>query len=152
MRGVPFSFVRVDRAGNMSKRQSATGFHFSSSGGTCPLWNVYETFANPGKILVQIAQMPDGRNYMWVARTVERRASRYGQPGKTFAIGLGCELRHAHRLVYSEGLDLSGDDRARRSARAAGCASATTARSGRSPRWAGRWTSTNTAARCRRIW
>jgi predicted transcriptional regulator/transcriptional regulator with XRE-family HTH domain len=109
MRGVPLSFVRVDRAGNMSKRQSATGFHFSSSGGTCPLWNVYETFANPGKILVQIAQMPDGRDYMWVARTVERRAARYGQPGKTFAIGLGCELRHAHRLVYSEGLDLSGD-------------------------------------------
>ncbi|HNM84775.1 MAG TPA: short-chain fatty acyl-CoA regulator family protein, partial [Mycobacterium sp.] len=56
MRGVPLSFVRVDRAGNMSKRQSATGFHFSSSGGTCPLWNVYETFANPGKISVQIAQ------------------------------------------------------------------------------------------------
>jgi predicted transcriptional regulator/transcriptional regulator with XRE-family HTH domain len=108
MRGVPFSFVRVDRAGNMSKRQSATGFHFSSTGGTCPLWNVYETFANPGKILVQIAQMPDGRNYMWVARTVERRAARYGQPGKTFAIGLGCELRHAGRLVYSQGLDLSG--------------------------------------------
>ena len=76
MRGVPFSFIRVDRAGNMSKRQSATGFHFSSSGGTCPLWNVYETFANPGKRLVQIAQMPDGRSYMWVARTVDRRASR----------------------------------------------------------------------------
>lgn len=109
MRGVPFSFVRVDRAGNMSKRQSATGFHFSSAGGTCPLWNVYETFANPGKILVQIAQMPDGRSYMWVARTVERRASRYGQSGKTFAIGLGCEVRHANRLVYSRGLDLSSD-------------------------------------------
>lgn len=109
MRGVPFSFVRVDRAGNMSKRQSATGFHFSASGGTCPLWNVYETFATPGKISVQIAQMPDGRNYLWVARTVELRAARYGQPGKTFAIGLGCELRHAHRLVYSEGLDLSED-------------------------------------------
>lgn len=109
MRGVPLSFVRVDRAGNMSKRQSATGFHFSSAGGTCPLWNVYETFANPGKILVQIAQMPDGRHYMWVARTVERRAARYGQPGKTFAIGLGCELRHAHRLIYSEGLDLSSE-------------------------------------------
>ena len=107
MRGVPFSFVRVDRAGNMSKRQSATGFHFSSSGGTCPLWNVYETFGNPGKILVQIAEMPDGRRYMWVARTVERRASRWGQPDKTFAIGLGCELRHAQRLVYSEGLDLA---------------------------------------------
>ena len=121
MRGVPFSFVRVDRAGNMSKRQSATGFHFSSSGGTCPLWNVYETFANPGKILVQLAEMPDGRSYLWVARTVERRASRYGQPGKTFAIGLGCELRHATRLVYSEGLDLSGDPSARATPIGAGC-------------------------------
>lgn len=121
MRGVPFSFVRVDKAGNMSKRQSATGFHFSSSGGTCPLWNVYETFAHPGKILVQIAQMPDGRNYLWVARTVERRAARYGQPGKTFAIGLGCELRHAHRLVYSEGLDLSGDPNVAATPIGAGC-------------------------------
>ena len=83
-------------------------FHFSSSGGTCPLWNVYDV-RQPGKILVQIAQMPDGRNYMWVARTIERRASRYGQPGKTFAIGLGCEIRHANRLVYSGGLDLSSD-------------------------------------------
>ena len=121
MRGVPFSFVRVDRAGNMSKRQSATGFHFSSSGGTCPLWNVYETFANPGKILVQVAQMPDGRQYMWVARTVERRASSYGQPGKTFAIGLGCELRHAQRLVYSEGLDLTGDPNVTATPIGAGC-------------------------------
>src|ERR1044072_7171990 len=101
MRGVPFSFVRVDRAGNMSKRQSATGFHFSSSGGTCPLWNVYETFASPGKIGVQIAEMPDGRAYLWVARTVERRAHRYGQPGKTLAIGVGSGVRHAQGLVYS---------------------------------------------------
>ncbi|MDG3009976.1 XRE family transcriptional regulator [Rhodococcus sp. D2-41] len=108
LRGVPFSFVRVDRAGNMSKRQSATGFHFSSSGGTCPLWNVYETFGSPGKILRQIAQMPDGRAYLWVARTVTRRPARFGQPGKTFAIGLGCELRHAGRLIYGDGLDLTG--------------------------------------------
>ncbi|ROZ89301.1 acetate metabolism transcriptional regulator RamB [Gordonia sp. OPL2] len=106
LRGIPFSFVRVDRAGNMSKRQSATGFHFSSSGGTCPLWNVYETFASPGKILTQIAEMPDGRDYFWVARTVERRAARFGQPGKTFAIGLGCELRHAARVIYSDGLEI----------------------------------------------
>lgn len=106
LRGVPFSFVRVDRAGNMSKRQSATGFHFSSSGGTCPLWNVYETFAYPGKIMTQIAQMPDGRKYLWIARTVERRATHYGQPGKTFAIGLGCEIRHASAVIYADGFDL----------------------------------------------
>ncbi|GLU48748.1 short-chain fatty acyl-CoA regulator family protein [Nocardiopsis ansamitocini] len=107
LRGVPFSFVRVDRAGNMSKRQSATGFHFSRSGGTCPLWNVYAAFAAPGVVQTQIAQMPDGRSYFWVARTVGRNHGGYGAAGKTFAVGLGCELRHAHRLVYSTGLDLA---------------------------------------------
>jgi len=105
-RGVPFIFVRVDRAGNVSKRQSATDFHFSRIGGSCPLWNVYEAFAHPGAIQTQLAQMPDGRSYLWVARTVSRHLGGYGTPAKTFAIGLGCDLRHAHRLVYADGLDL----------------------------------------------
>lgn len=106
LRGIPFTFVRVDRAGNMSKRQSATGFHFTHSGGTCPLWNVYETFTNPGTIMRQLAQMPDGRNYLWVARTVRHHRGRYGEPGKLFAIGLGCEARHAERTIYADGLNL----------------------------------------------
>lgn len=105
-RGVPFSFVRVDRAGNMSKRQSATGFPFSRSGGTCPLWNVYEAFSSPDRVMTQVAAMPDGQRYLWIARTVSRHYGGYGQPGKTFAIGLGCEVRHAGRLVYSAGMDL----------------------------------------------
>lgn len=104
-RGVPFFFVRVDRAGNISKRQSATDFHFSRVGGTCPLWNVYEAFAQPGRILTQLARMPDDRTYLWIARTVSSGSS-FGKPDKTFAIGLGCDVRHAERLVYSKGLDL----------------------------------------------
>ena len=104
--GVPFFFIRVDRAGNISKRQSATDFHFSRVGGACPLWNVYEAFAQPGRILTQIAQMPDGRTYLWLARTVNYAAGAYGEPAKMFAIGLGCDLRHAERLVYSKGLNL----------------------------------------------
>ncbi|NNN32047.1 DUF2083 domain-containing protein [Streptomyces sp. S3(2020)] len=107
LRGVPFSFVRVDRAGNLSKRQSASGFHFSRAGGTCPLWNVYEAFAAPGRIHVQIAEMPDGQRYLWTARAVTRHRGGWGEPGRTYAIGLGCEIRHAHRLVYSDGLDLA---------------------------------------------
>jgi len=106
-RGVPFFFVRVDRAGNISKRQSATDFHFSRVGGTCPLWNVYEAFAHPGRIVTQMAAMPDGRTYLWIARTVDHSRSGYGTPGKTFAIGLGCDLRHAGKLVYARGLDLA---------------------------------------------
>lgn len=105
-RGVPFFFIRVDRAGNISKRQSATDFHFSRVGGTCPLWNVYEAFAQPGKVLRQVAQMPDGRTYLWVARTVGSGNAAYKVPGKSFAVALGCDIRHASRLVYARGLDL----------------------------------------------
>ncbi|MBP7454169.1 MAG: DUF2083 domain-containing protein [Ottowia sp.] len=104
--GVPFFFVRVDRAGNISKRQSATHFHFSRAGGTCPLWNVYEAFAQPGRILPQLAQMPDGRCYLWIARTVTSRQGGYGAPQRDFSVGLGCDIRHAARLVYAKGLDL----------------------------------------------
>jgi XRE family transcriptional regulator, fatty acid utilization regulator len=111
-RGVPFSFVRVDRAGNMSKRQSATGFPFSRSGGTCPLWNVYEAFSAPGRVMTQVAAMPDGQRYLWIARTVTRQHGGFRAPGKMFAIGLGCEIGHANRLVYSAGRDLYATDAA----------------------------------------
>jgi predicted transcriptional regulator len=101
-----------DRAGNISKRQSATDFHFSRTGGTCPLWSVYEAFAQPGKILTQLARMPDGRIYLWVARSVTHRRGGYGTPARTFSIGLGCDLRHASRLVYAKGLNLNDLDAA----------------------------------------
>jgi predicted transcriptional regulator/transcriptional regulator with XRE-family HTH domain len=104
--GVPFFFIRVDRAGNISKRQSATHFHFSKIGGTCPLWNVYEAFSQPGKILPQLARMPDGRAYLWIARTVSVGQGGYGAPGKTFSVALGCDIRHAQRTVYARGMDL----------------------------------------------
>jgi len=106
-RGVPFFFIRVDRAGNISKRQSATDFHFSRIGGSCPLWNVHAAFAQPGETLTQVARMPDGRTYLWVARTVARGHGGHGTPRKVFAVALGCDLRHADRLVYSDGLDLT---------------------------------------------
>ncbi|MFT3721242.1 short-chain fatty acyl-CoA regulator family protein [Pseudorhodoferax sp.] len=110
--GVPFFFVRVDRAGNISKRQSATHFHFSRTGGTCPLWNVYEAFGQPERILPQLARMPDGRTYLWIARTVSHGPRRYGALRRTFSIGLGCDIRHAPRLVYAKGLDLGDPDAA----------------------------------------
>lgn len=82
VRGVPFSFVRVDRAGNMSKRQSATGLSTFSSAGRepAPLWNVYETFAHPGKDLgadradARRAQLHVGGTYGRAARAPVRPA------------------------------------------------------------------------------
>lgn len=113
-RGVPFFFIRVDRAGNISKRQSATDFHFSRIGGSCPLWNVYEAFARPGAILRQVAQMPDGRSYLWIAHMVQSGRGGFGAPVKTFSVALGCDLVHAGRLVYARGLDLHDPETATR--------------------------------------
>jgi predicted transcriptional regulator/DNA-binding XRE family transcriptional regulator len=107
--GLPFFFMRADRAGNVSKRQSAADFHFSRVGGTCPLWIVYEAFSQPQRILTQMARMPDGRCYFWVARQVISGPPGFGSAQQTFAIGLGCDLQHARRLIYSRGLDLNPD-------------------------------------------
>jgi hypothetical protein len=97
----------VDRAGNVSKRHSAADFHFSRVGGTCPLWIVYEAFSQPERVLTQVATMPDGRSYFWIAKQVVSGPIGYGRPQKTFAVSLGCDLRHAHRIVYSRGLNLT---------------------------------------------
>lgn len=111
-RGVPFFLVRTDRAGNISKRQSATAFHFSRVGGSCPLWVVHDAFTTPGRIRTQVAVMPDGRRYLWLARTTDESARGYLAPRRDFAIGLGCDIGYADRLVYSHGLPIDDPDAA----------------------------------------
>lgn len=106
-RGIPFIFVRTDSAGNISKRQSATAFHFSRVGGNCPLWVVHNAFARPGEFLTQVASMPDGRSYFWIARTTETAPVSHLSLRRRFAVGLGCDLEHAEKLVYSAGVDLA---------------------------------------------
>ncbi|WP_307783621.1 short-chain fatty acyl-CoA regulator family protein [Streptomyces spinoverrucosus] len=63
-------------------------------------------FSAPGRILTQVAEMPDGKRYFWVARTITRGGFGHHAPRAEFAVALGCELRHAHRLVYAEGIAL----------------------------------------------
>ncbi len=104
--GVPFFFIRIDPAGNISKRLSAAGFHFARFGGACPRWNVHEAFRNPGKTVTQIVEMPDKTSYFSIARTVDGIHKGYNAPQSQLAIGLGCEISHARRLVYSDGYDL----------------------------------------------
>lgn len=106
-RGVPFYLVRVDRAGNISKRQSATAFHFARHGGACPLWHVHDAFSRPGELVTQVAEMPDGTRFFGIARSTERGGGDWRAPRKSFAIGLGCELSHARELVYADELNLA---------------------------------------------
>ncbi|MCX7322458.1 MAG: short-chain fatty acyl-CoA regulator family protein [Hyphomicrobiales bacterium] len=105
-RGVPFFMLRVDNAGNVSKRFSSGTFPFSKFGGTCPLWNVHSSFDTPDRLLQQVIELPDGSRYFSIAQMLRRSPAPHPHPQPRFAIGLGCEIRHASKLVYSAGLDL----------------------------------------------
>ena len=105
-RGIPFFFVRVDRAGNISKRFSAGRFPFSRFGGTCPLWNIHAAFETPERIQTQVIRMPEGASYFSIARTTTRAGGQHGAPAQRLAIGLGCDVAYAPRLIYADGIDL----------------------------------------------
>ncbi len=106
-KGIPFFFVRVDQAGTITKRHSATTLQFARYGGACPLWNVHQAFELPGQFLRQLAETPDGARYFCLARDVSKSGGAYNVPTRRYAIGLGCEVKHAPALVYADHMDLS---------------------------------------------
>ena len=107
-KGLPFFFVRVDQAGTITKRHSATRLQFARYGGACPLWNVHRAFETPGQFLRQLAETPDGARYLCLAREISSPVGgpSFRAPVRRFAIALGCEIGHASEVVYSDGLDL----------------------------------------------
>ena len=109
-KGIPFFFVRVDQAGTITKRHSATRLQFARFGGACPLWNVHRAFETPGRFLRQLAETPDGVRYLCLARDVSKPGGSFHAPIRRYAIGLGCEVRHAEAMVYADGMDLASAD------------------------------------------
>ncbi|SEN33523.1 hypothetical protein SAMN04488077_11584 [Roseovarius tolerans] len=106
-KGIPFFFVRVDQAGTITKRHSATRLQFARFGGACPLWNVHRAFETPGRFLRQLAETPDGVRYISLACDVSKPGGSFGAPVRRFAIALGCEVKHAGDLVYADDLDVT---------------------------------------------
>lgn len=107
-RGVPFFLMRLDCAGNISKRLAAGPFPFSRYGGACPRWNIHQAFQSPGRTITQVIRTPDGAQYFTFSRTLERGLRGFGDGVYAEqAIGLGCELKYADRLIYARGIDLN---------------------------------------------
>jgi predicted transcriptional regulator/transcriptional regulator with XRE-family HTH domain len=104
-KGIPFFMLRIDPAGNVSKRYAGERFPFSRFGGTCPRWNLHAAFQAAGQVVTQVIETPDGHRYFTVARTIERPIKTELSPG-LLAIGLGCSIEHAHKLHCAEGIDL----------------------------------------------
>lgn len=102
---VPFFFLRVDEAGNVSKRLDGAGFPFAAHGGGCPLWNVHAAFRRPGEVLTQWLELPDGQRFFSLARTVVAGGGSHTSPRVYRAIALACAAEHAGQLVYADGAD-----------------------------------------------
>jgi predicted transcriptional regulator len=110
--GVPFHMLRIDVAGNISKRFSASGIRIARFSGACPRWNVFAAFMTPGMIRIQISRMPDGAAYFCLARTIHKDSGGYHAQHPVQAIGIGCQIAYARHLVYSDGVDLEHLDTA----------------------------------------
>lgn len=105
-RGIPFFMLRVDAAGNVSKRFAGESFPFSRFGGTCPRWNLHSAFQTPGRVVTQVVETPDGQRYFTIGCTVDRSVRLNPREDSQLAVGLGCDVRHAGRIGYAAGLDL----------------------------------------------
>jgi predicted transcriptional regulator/transcriptional regulator with XRE-family HTH domain len=105
-KGVPFFMLRVDPAGNISKRYAGENFPFSHFGGTCPRWHLHAAFQTPGQTIRQLIETPDGQRFFTISRTIERPIRPHLSDDALLAIGLGCDVKHAGRIAYADGLDL----------------------------------------------
>ncbi|ACK52066.1 transcriptional regulator, XRE family [Methylocella silvestris BL2] len=99
---VPFFFIRVDPAGNVSKRLDGAGFPFARHGGACPLWSIHNVFRTPRQIVTQWLELPDGQRFFSIARTVTAGGGAYGAQRVERAIALGCAAEHAGQLIYTQ--------------------------------------------------
>lgn len=99
---VPFFFIRVDPAGNVSKRLDGAGFPFARHGGGCPLWSVHHVFKTPRQVVTQWLELPDGERFFSIARTVTSGGGAYGAPKIERAVALACAAEHAPKLIYAQ--------------------------------------------------
>jgi len=104
--GVPFFFMRIDKAGNVTKRFNATTFQLAQYGGACPRLEIHVSFRTPGRIIPQFVEMPDGARFFIVNRTVDRPVLGRQSQDHRLAVAMGCALEHASELIYAQGFQL----------------------------------------------
>ncbi len=105
--GVPFAMLRANAAGYLTKRFPLPRLPMPRFGGACPLWAVYGAMQTPDLRVSQVAEFPNKDRFFFIARATRPLASAHGRTRPSYALMLACEIIHADRLVYSDGLNLS---------------------------------------------
>lgn len=102
--GIPFFMLEVDNAGNRFRRAGARGFPVQRFGGACPKLALHSAFAQPGQILVETVEMPDGAEFLTISRTLEGLAAGFEERPRRTAILVGCDVGFARDTVYGRSL------------------------------------------------
>lgn len=108
-RGIPFFFIRVDRAGNVTKRFNASAISIAEYGGACPVWDLHAAFSNAGTILPQFVELPDGKRFFTINRTADRPAYSRNAQARRQALSLGCELSYVENIGYANAYNLADE-------------------------------------------
>lgn len=103
---IPLGFLRADRAGRLSKRYPLPGLSLPVSGYGCLLWPIYRAGGDT-TFTRQIAEFPGGERFLLVARTVAKQSHSFREEAPTYTIMLACDIMHADRIVYADGIDLT---------------------------------------------
>lgn len=107
--GVPFFFLRVDKAGNVSKRFNSTTFTLAEYGGACPVWNIHTAFRTPGVITPQFVELPEGERFFTISRTTDRPVFSRDSQDRRLAVALGCEARFVDQIGYARTYNLDDE-------------------------------------------
>ena len=102
--GVPFFMLEVDNAGHRFRRAGAQGFPHSRFGGGCPKLAVHAAFTQPGQVLAEAVEMPDGAEFLTIARTLEGPQGAFNERPRRTAILLGCDIGFSDEIVYGAAL------------------------------------------------
>ncbi|TDK35064.1 XRE family transcriptional regulator [Rhizobium deserti] len=100
--GLSFFLMELDHAGNAIRRRGAHGFPQARFGGACPKLGVYAAFAQPGQILAERVEMPDGATFMTLSRTVDGPQSAFGERLRRTALILGTEFSGGLETVFTD--------------------------------------------------
>ena len=106
-RGLPFFMLRIDRAGQGSKRYAgASQSPLVDGDARCPLWGAHEAFARPGEVIAELVEMEDGSRWFTQSRSVAAPgATGSGTPAR-FAVCIGVDAKIAAPLIAARGIDL----------------------------------------------
>jgi Predicted transcriptional regulator len=102
--GTAWFMLELDHAGNAIRRAGAQGYPRATFGGLCPKLGIHSAFAQPGQVLAEAVEMPDGSAFLTVSRTVEGPQAAFGERLRRTAILLGCEWAQSAETTYAQAI------------------------------------------------